>query len=522
MSLPVNSGLAKQRGCDPVSSNCVVWQGPDLVCIDLCKGDTISEVIAKLATELCILVDQFDLDEYDFNCLAVPVSERPENLQGLIQILIERICALEGITVPGGNPTTTDCPDNCIVSIAPCFYFINGAGDTVTTLPLTDYVNAIGLIICNILDDITVLQNGLDSLQEQVNGQGGGTPINNPNGIIGVIGELQLNKVDTGSLQYQISSKTGSEGVQFITDATRSIENSLIRTQDALGTPTRLYQSILAEGNMGSQARLFGVGNMNSITGWVDNPTQIADTVDNVWRAIDDVREAVLYIQDNCCTTGCGDLHFNWRASLDVTVTSVQVTIFADGSTGFTQDWADCTANTRVTITDESGNSTSFQTNMVALIDNPSGYIVDITSTTVNPSESLTVVAETCFVNTTINTTCEKDYSYKIIASPLCPAAVLTVLATSVGYQFQSNPGVHYIINVYFSGGSTPVTTQIIATPGIQVASSIFGLLIGTAYDFEIVVVDSVGAETPCPRIPFTTLPQSCTPPVSASAVLVI
>ena len=261
---------------------------------------------------------------------------------------------------------------------------------------------------------------------------------------------------------------------------------------------------------------------MSSIIGWVDTPTQIADTVDNAWRAIDDIRKAVLYMQENCCTTGCGDLHFNWRASLDVTAIAVTVSIFADGSTGFTSEWSDCNANTRVTITDESGNSTSFQTNMISLINNPSGYIVDITSTTVNPNESLTVVAETCFVNTTLETTCEKDYSYKIIASPLCPAAILTVLATSVGYQFQSNPGVHYIINVYFAGGSTPVATQIIATPGIQVGSSIFGLLIGTDYDFEIVVVDSVGAETPCPRIPFTTLPQSCTPPVSASAILVI
>ena len=33
------------KPCNPVSSNCVVWQGPTLECIDLCKGDTVSDVV---------------------------------------------------------------------------------------------------------------------------------------------------------------------------------------------------------------------------------------------------------------------------------------------------------------------------------------------------------------------------------------------------------------------------------------------------------------------------------------------
>ena len=510
MSLPTNSGLAKKRGCDPVSSNCVVWQGPDLDCIDLCKGDTISEVMAKLAEQLCIIVEQFDLEGYDFSCLAIPVSNNPQDLQDLIQVLIERVCALEGISPEAGDPTATDCPDNCIVPIADCFYSINAAGDTITTLPLTDYVNAIGLRICEILNDITVLQNEVDTLQEQQSST-------NDEVVL-----LKNTKVDESALQYQISTKTGPEGVQFITDATRSIENSLIRTQDALGSPTRMYQAILSEGNIGDEPKTFGVGNMNSITGWVQDPTQLADSIDNAWKAIDDLRQAVFYIQENCCVTGCSDLQFNWRASLDVTPTAVTVTVFADGSTGFTQDWRDCNNDTRVVITDESGNSTTFRTNMIALIDNPSGFQVDITSTTIDPNQTLTVVAETCFTNTATETTCEKDYTYTIIASPLCPAVTLTVLATSVGYQFQSNAGVSYIVNVYYKGGTTPVTTQIIPSPGIIVASTIFGLLIDTDYELEVVVVDTVGTETACPRIGFKTLPESCTPPVGASAGLVI
>ena len=52
--IPSNNG--KVEPCSHISSNCVIWQGPDISCINLCNGDTVSDVVAKLATELCNLV----------------------------------------------------------------------------------------------------------------------------------------------------------------------------------------------------------------------------------------------------------------------------------------------------------------------------------------------------------------------------------------------------------------------------------------------------------------------------------
>jgi len=52
--LPINK---KNGPCDPISSNCVVWQGPDLPCVDICNGDSISAVIAGLCDQLVVLQD---------------------------------------------------------------------------------------------------------------------------------------------------------------------------------------------------------------------------------------------------------------------------------------------------------------------------------------------------------------------------------------------------------------------------------------------------------------------------------
>ena len=44
--IPTDNGSTQP--CSPLSSNCVVWQGPDIPCIDICNGDTVSDVIANL------------------------------------------------------------------------------------------------------------------------------------------------------------------------------------------------------------------------------------------------------------------------------------------------------------------------------------------------------------------------------------------------------------------------------------------------------------------------------------------
>lgn len=506
--LPTNSGHAKDKGCSPVSSNCVVWQGPDLDCIGLCKGDTISDVVAKLAEELCTLIELFDLGEYDFTCLAIPTSEDPSDFQDLIQILIDRVCALEGIT-PVTATTAADCPDDCIVAIASCFYFTNPQGDTVTTMTLADYVTAIGNQICSILDSITLLESEVATLQsEQTATQS-------------QVDSQEISKADVSSLQYQVSQKTSpSAPTDYITDSLRLIENSLISTQDALGTASEQYLALLKEGNIGTQPKLFGVGAMNTIQGWDDDVTKTADSIGNLWLSIADIRSAVSYMQENCCSTGCSDLFLNFRAELDVQITTTFLTIFTDGSTGFTDDWKECQNDTRVTVTDALGNSTTFRTSLIALIDTPSGFQVDLTPTSIDPTQNIVVTADTCFTNTSTETTCEKVYADSIIQSPDCPAVVLTIFATAVSYQFTASAGFSYIINVYLDGGSTPVAQQVVAQPGAIVANSIFGLLTETDYELEVVIVDTSGTETPCTKQPFTTLPDNCVPPTGTSAML--
>lgn len=156
------------RPCSPISSNCVIWQGPDIPCINLCAGDTVSDIVYKLGTELCTIMDELKVSNYDLTCLGITACP-PQDFQALIQLLITKVCEANGITTTGTEKTTSACPD-CVVSVAPCF--IEG---TQTTMQLVDYVQMIANRICSILEQIdsinnqiTVINSTLVDLQYQI------------------------------------------------------------------------------------------------------------------------------------------------------------------------------------------------------------------------------------------------------------------------------------------------------------------------------------------------------------------
>jgi hypothetical protein len=83
--------------CTPTSSNCIIWQGPDIPCIGLCEGDTITDIIYKLATEFCELLDQLNVNNFDISCIISPdgSDNSPLNIEELLVLMIAKICELQ-------------------------------------------------------------------------------------------------------------------------------------------------------------------------------------------------------------------------------------------------------------------------------------------------------------------------------------------------------------------------------------------------------------------------------------------
>ena len=149
------------KPCSPISSNCVIWQGPDIPCIKLCTGDTVSDVVAKLATELCTVLDILNVTNYDLSCFNLTACG-PNDFQALIQFLIEQICATETqvtiISDPATSPVNTTKSDP-LITVAPCFV-ING----ITVMTVSQYAQAIGTRVCDLVTQIAALNSQITSL----------------------------------------------------------------------------------------------------------------------------------------------------------------------------------------------------------------------------------------------------------------------------------------------------------------------------------------------------------------------
>lgn len=265
--------------CSPTSSNCVIWQGPDLACIKLCKGDTVSDVIAALAKELCTILDQLNVSNYDLSCFDITVCP-PVDFQGLIQFLINHICALEGVT-----PTTKEtsaCPD-CVVTVAACF--IEG---TTTTMQLVDYVNMIAERVCSILTSITDLQNQINELDIRV------TVLENTPAPVFTLPSI------TVDCTLQDSPYIGFGGPAT---AINTVLSALINDntygycalRTATGLPAELQAAVASQCiTSGTTSLLYGTPMGTAYVGsWIGSPTTVADAITDLWISICDIRNYV-------------------------------------------------------------------------------------------------------------------------------------------------------------------------------------------------------------------------------------
>ena len=277
------------RPCSPISSNCVIWQGPDIPCINLCSGDSVSDVVFKLATELCTIMDQLNVSNYDLSCLNL-TGCAPADFQALIQLLINRICELNG--VPTEIRTTGTCPD-CVVSVAPCF--VQG---TQTTMQLVDYVQMIANRVCSILSEIENINNELNvinstliDLQNQIDNIPTYTLPSIPADCILAPGNYPLDQV------LDALMNDGTLGYCSLLSAT--------------GTPANLITAVLtqciADGDQSLAALSAGLVQSFSTYyagSWVNNPSltanpTVANAIKNIWIAICDI---YTYLQNGLLT----------------------------------------------------------------------------------------------------------------------------------------------------------------------------------------------------------------------------
>lgn len=283
----------EKQGCTPTSSKCVIWNGPDIPCIDLCQGDSIDEVVYKLAEQLChITSDVLDITKLDLTCL----DPKPTTWIETIQALINASCG-GGMRMMAAPPAKA-VNENGDIILPVELQYTNEDGDLITALAPNDYSAYLASIIVEILNDIADLQSNFTIM----------------NSRMGVMETTLASVVLTQESQNPIPTITSqcasndSPGIETPIDvAFQNFETTYCDMVSVVGTNTEMSNAVSTQPSTLNDALQISnpLMKMDDIPGWVFSPTKIADTLTNMWLTMNDMRNGVSTYITQISATPC-------------------------------------------------------------------------------------------------------------------------------------------------------------------------------------------------------------------------
>ena len=481
--IPTSSSIST-NGCDNISSNCVIWQGPDIACIDLCSGDTITEVTAKLATEVCKLITTGvtanpSLTGLDLTCLNIP-GVTPTELVPVLQSMVVQICE---------NSTSVVQPSDLpIMTLPACLQYNDAQGNPVTELRLDLFAALIANQVCTNLASINILNSALTSITGRL-----------------VILEACVLPCSGAVVETQVIPTCVMPAV--LTDVSvllLALEARFCSLETAVGLPAAILNTIQQSFIVSSTSQLTNPGsNYGSIGGWSSSPVNLAQSVQNAWVVIDDMYTAIASIQLNCCPSGCDSVVFGYTTTSNLDSNGVIASVtFNFQTSSIPASFNDCAGATTVTITDVTGISVVNTVNVSSLQNDASG--VTLTTNTLNTQQNLTASVAFCVSDGTDANSCTTNQSNIITGILPCPSVInvtsLTSTSATVGFTNLLGITATYIIEILDALTDTLVATTTISNPTATPSYAFTGLTPGTTYNIRVTVVMN-GATQICPAL---------------------
>ena len=487
--IPTNSS-GTTNGCDNISSNCVVWQGPDIACIDLCSGDTISEVTAKIATKVCDLITNGvsanpSLSGLNLTCLNLP-GTTPTTLVPVLQSMVTEICANKGGSTKSLTRSSGSLP---LMTLPACLQYNDANGNPVTELSLDLFAELIAQQVCTNLASINLINSTLTSYSSRLDVleacvlpcSGAVTEVQIIPTCVSNIGNLTNVSIVVSALESAYCTLVGGTGT------VAQMNLAISQTSITSASPTR--------NNSGAT--------YSSITGWQTSATTLAQSLQNAWVVIDDLYAAVGDIQTNCCSNGCDAVIFGYSTSTTVGANGLldSVNFNFIGST-IPSSFNDSSGFTKLTLTDGLGASLTQVVSVSNLQNNTNGF--NFATGILNTQQDLSIQVQFSVTNGV--DTCEATQSNTVPGVVPCPTVSVTAITGTTATVNFTNPlgtTAVYTIDILDASGTVQATSTI-NNPPAPIAAPITGLTPGTPYTVRV-TVQFGGATKVCPSTAFST-----------------
>ena len=276
--------------CIPQSSDCVIWQGPDIECLDLCYGDNITTVLYKLALLVCDILTRAENGELcdcegsstgkTYTCRTSDESVHTFSEEDiLVHVLENSICK--------GNVTVTPEEKNVLsvlrekIALPEQLQYVDPlTNETVTELFVTDYTEYLATKMCEVMNNNTDQDGQIIELFEAI------TNINNALNNIVIPEPIKV----TTSCTY--SDGPGQE--VLIEEAYMDFEKDYCQYKNTLIGNGNDWGSIFVCLQQGDDIQLSNSeSNLNDLPSWKTDFTLVANIYNNLNLIVDDMRTAL-------------------------------------------------------------------------------------------------------------------------------------------------------------------------------------------------------------------------------------
>lgn len=454
--IPVNNS-SDSHGCSNTSSNCVIWQGPDISCINLCTGDSVSDVVAKIAQELCNLITSSNtasgIEGINLDCI-VP-SSTPTDINDVVQAIIDHVC---GLTIPDAYTLPT-------VNLPSCLHYDDGQGGTVTALQLDLYAVKLADEICSITTTLTTLQTTVNSLAARV------TVLENC--VLDVNGNC-IPATPSDPVHVSSCIITGTATTSTVSAVLTELEARYCGLETAVGTVTLIGNTIAAQCLTGSDDKLATSG-----TYPISTPTTLAATVENLWIVVCDLYDAIKEIQLNCCPGACDSIVYDASPSLVLATGNIPTSMVISyaGSSVNTTNFSQCpTTGSVVTIQDLRGGVITQSFNLITEQNNTGGINIAFPSSGFSLYNDFRVVTDFCVKDVRNGNLCTFQDVQTVPSALPCPIDFTlgaNNVSITVGFTNYLPAATQYTLKVVeISGGTTIDIGEKVLSVGQGVAVS--------------------------------------------------
>ena len=500
--IPTNSSNTT-NGCDNISSNCVVWQGPDIACIDLCTGDTITDVTYNLATKVCKLITDGvasnpTLTGLDLTCLNIP-GITPTELVPVLQAMVVQICANTGSgqtpnassNLSGTSQVQNDLP---IMTLPACMQYNDASGNPVTTLRLDLFATLISQKVCTNLASIQVINTTLTSYSTRLD-----------------VLEACVLPCSSAVVEKQVVP-TCIINVGQLTDVSvllLALEVRYCALETAVGLPAAINLAINQTTIESSTSSLYGVAGNNAaygaLGGWNGTVSNLAQSVQNAWVVIDDLYNALDLVQTNCCPSGCDGVTFAYSTTNGFNSAGLISSLnFNFQGSVVPNQFTDASGFSKLIVTDVAGVKAETTASVSTLQNSATGITLNLTG--LNTARNMTAQVQFSFTDGT--STCDDNISQTITGIVPCPSSITTTGITTtnvtVGFTQLLGTTAVYVIDI-LNSSNVVVATFTQNNPTSSVSKQFTSLTPGSSFNVRVTTQYNGGSKV-CDLVAFSTI----------------